>query len=319
MPTATATKKPHQAISLLVHGYSKVGKSLLGVSGPTPRLLLDVESAARFLPIVPITWDPQDAPPEPDGTWDTAVVAVRSWGDAVSALTWLKTGQHPFKSTCVDSISELQYRLMEFLAPNQTQLKMQDWGAALRHMGAFVRGLRDMTMHPTNPLDAVVMTSMSKMTTNGWLKPYLQGQMQDVIPYIPDICAYLYVDTDSEGNETRHLLTRRRGQIEAGERVQGKVPPLLNLPVVSGSTLEEIRKKNVTVMALRKKIFQDQSLIKEQKVVAQTPTATVPVVGPSEEPEPETTVVPNPTPTPTGDPDAVEAVMAAAAAAANHN
>jgi hypothetical protein len=48
----------HPALSMIIHGYSKVGKSLLGASTPWPRVLFDVEAAARFLPIKAISWDP---------------------------------------------------------------------------------------------------------------------------------------------------------------------------------------------------------------------------------------------------------------------
>ena len=41
-------------------------------------------------------------------------------------------------------------------------MKMQQWGELLRHMGALLRDLRDLTMHPTNPLEAVVLTAMAR-------------------------------------------------------------------------------------------------------------------------------------------------------------
>jgi hypothetical protein len=53
----------HQALSMCVYGPSKVGKSLMGASTPPPRVILDVESAARFLPLKAITWDPAGPPP----------------------------------------------------------------------------------------------------------------------------------------------------------------------------------------------------------------------------------------------------------------
>jgi hypothetical protein len=71
------------ALSMIVHGYSKVGKSLLGASTPWPRVIFDVEAAARFLPIKAVTWDPVNPPPDApkikngQPEWDTAVVSVR--------------------------------------------------------------------------------------------------------------------------------------------------------------------------------------------------------------------------------------------------
>ena len=132
------------SLSILVHGESKAGKSVLAVSGAPPRLLLDVESAARFLPIRAVEWDPRNEPPtfkDPEGP-DTAVVTVRHWDDAKRAYDWLHSGRHPFRSVAVDSISELQQRYIESLAGRGT-VKIDQWGTIFREVGGFVRDLRD--------------------------------------------------------------------------------------------------------------------------------------------------------------------------------
>lgn len=244
----------NQALTMLVHGYSKVGKSLLAASTPPPRLYLDVENASRFLPLVSKEWDPLDAPPVADGTWDTAIVPVRAWEDATMALDWLKTGEHPFRSVSVDSVSELQYRNVEHIA-GRNQVKIQDWGQVLREVGGFVRDLRDLTFHPEHPLDAVCITAMSRTDKDGILRPHLQGQMAAVIPYLLDVCAYLFVDTDDKGVEIRRLLTRRRDNKEAGERVGGKIPALMNLMQVNGATDADVIKKNINFQLIMKKVF----------------------------------------------------------------
>jgi hypothetical protein len=253
------------ALSMLVHGYSKVGKSLLAASTPWPRVILDVEAAARFLPIKAVTWEaanpPPSAPKITDGEpeWDTAVVPIRSWSDALKVLDWLKQGDHPFVSVSVDSISELQYRYIEHVAGRDT-MKIQDWGAALREVGGFVRDLRDLTQHPTHPLSAVVLTSMTKEDNQGIMRPYLQGQLKDQIPYLPDVCAWLYVAADDQGVETRWLQTRRMDNKEAGERVGGRIPPIIKLPQVTGDTEDEIRAKNVTFDRLIKMVFKGRGI-----------------------------------------------------------
>jgi hypothetical protein len=275
------------ALSMIVHGYSKVGKSLLGASTPWPRVLFDVESAARFLPIKAITWDPASPPPQPPKTgkdgqpeWDTAVVTVREWRDVLTGLDWLKQGDHPFRSATVDSISELQYRYVEHVA-GRDQMKIQDWGAALREVGGFVRDLRDLTTHPTHPLEAVVLTSMTKEDNQGIMRPYLQGQLRDQIPYLPDVCAWLYVEPDEHGTETRWLQTRRMNGKEAGERVGGRIPPVIKLPQVTGETEAEIRAKNVTFEKLIKMVFKGRGIA----APAQTSVPHQPVNHPQNESE----------------------------------
>jgi hypothetical protein len=262
----------HQALSMCVYGPSKVGKSLMGASTPPPRVILDVESAARFLPLKAITWDPAGPPPPVPGNdeWDTAVVPVRRWPDALAVLDWLKQGDHPFRSATVDSISELQYRYIEH-ATGREQMKIQDWGAALRELGGFVRDLRDLTMHPTNPLTAVVLTAMAQENPqSGQMRPYLQGQLKTQLPYLPDVTAYLHVEPDVSGVETRYLETRRNAQWEAGERVGGRIPATLVLPQVTGDTEDEIRARNTTFAKIIKTVYKNRGIAAPAKTPATT-------------------------------------------------
>lgn len=227
-----------RALSVLVHGHSKVGKTTFAATAPYPRLLLDVESASRFLPVVRRVWDPvQGPPPEADGTWDTCVVYVRDYDTVLKVYQWLQVGQHQFKSLILDSISELQVRLKERIA-GRGQLQTQQWGEVLTNLAGLMRDFRDLTMHPTNPLEAVVLTAMTQQRDGIW-RPYLQGQLATVIPYFWDVTGYLYVDQITSEDPTvapqeiRRLLTRKHPLFEAGERVQGRIPPVVDNPNIS--------------------------------------------------------------------------------------
>lgn len=223
-----------RSLSMLIHGHSKVGKSTFSVTGPYPRLYLDVESASRFLPITRKVWDPREAPPVADGTWDTCVVYVRDYDDVLKVYQWLQIGQHQFKSFTLDSISELQVRLKEKIA-GRGQLQTQQWGEILTNLAGLMRDFRDLTMHPSNPLEAVVLTAMTQQRDNMY-KPYLQGQLATVIPYFFDITGYLYIDQVPNEDptqapiEVRRLLTGRHPQFEAGARVGNRIPPVLDNP-----------------------------------------------------------------------------------------
>ena len=102
-----------------------------------------------------------------------------------------------------------------------------------------MRDFSDLTMHPTNPLEAVVLTAMTQ-NRDGMYKPYLQGQLATVIPYFFDVTGYLYVDQVATEDptaplvEVRRLLTRKHPMFEAGERVQGRIPPVVDNPSVEG-------------------------------------------------------------------------------------
>jgi hypothetical protein len=215
------------ALTILVYGASKSGKSTLAATVPAPRLILDVESSTRFLPVLDVDWDPKDPPPDASKHWDTAIVSVRDWATAKAVYAWLHSGKHPFKSIVVDSVSELQQRYVESIA-GRGQPTQAQWGSIFREVCGFLRDLRDLTMHPTNPLTAVSLTAMAKQVDGVW-KPWVQGQSQTVLPYLFDVTGYIWTESNGDG-EQRKLLTRRTAQFEAGERVQGKIPALITIP-----------------------------------------------------------------------------------------
>jgi hypothetical protein len=218
-----------RSLTMLVYGESKVGKSTFAVTAPYPRLMLDVEGGHRFLPINVKYWDPmRDEPPVADGSWDTCVVVVHEYETVLKAYQWLQMGRHQFKSLIIDSISELQVKCMDSIAGTEA-MKMQQWGELLRHMGALLRDLRDLTMHPTAPLEAIVLTAMDSPDRDGRHHPYLQGQLKVQAPYFYDILGAISVesvpnlDPLQPPSSTRRMYVQRTDKFEAGERVQGRL------------------------------------------------------------------------------------------------
>jgi hypothetical protein len=218
-----------RSLTMLVYGESKVGKSTFAVTAPYPRLMLDVEGGHRFLPINVKYWDPlREEPPLADGTWDTCVVVVHDYDTVLKAYQWLQAGKHQFKSLIIDSISELQVKCMDNIAGVEA-MKMQQWGELLRHMGALLRDLRDLTMHPTAPLEAVVLTAMATPDRDGRYHPYLQGQLKVQAPYFYDILGAISVETVPNPDpmqppyKVRRMYVERTDKYEAGERVQGRL------------------------------------------------------------------------------------------------
>jgi hypothetical protein len=218
-----------RSLTVMVYGESKVGKSSLAVTAPYPRLMLDVEGGHRFLPIVVKYWDPlREEPPLADGTWDTVVVTVRDYDTVLKTYQWLQLGKHHFKSLIIDSVSELQVKCLENIA-GVNQMTQQQWGELLRHMGGLLRDLRDLTMHPTNALEAVVLTAMARTDKDGRYRPYLQGQLAIQAPYFYDILGAITVEERMNPDPTqlpykvRRMYVERTNQYEAGERVQGRL------------------------------------------------------------------------------------------------
>lgn len=217
--------------SLLVHGGAKVGKTRFGDTAPAPRLVLDAEGGWRFVDSVKTRWDPQlDAPPAYDGTWDTCIVTVRDYATVQRVYEWLASGQHPFNSVIMDSISEIQQRCVDALV-GADQMKTQDWGELLRKMSALVRQFRDLTFHPTKPLEAVIIIAMTRQV-NDVYKAYVQGQLATTLPFYVDTIGYLYHEADATtGEVVLKMLVADHAQFEAGDRT-GRLGTVIEKPNV---------------------------------------------------------------------------------------
>ncbi|MCA1807672.1 MAG: ATP-binding protein, partial [Actinobacteria bacterium] len=239
----------HRTLSILVHAASKTGKTTLSASSPRPIVHFDAEGGSKFLPgsqalmqrlgrpIVMVPWDPRYAPPVWDGTWDIAVVTVNGWDVVQRGYQWLASGQHQFQTVVIDSISEIQRRAKSNISGTE-QMKIQDWGALLTVMDNVIRGFRDFTIDPYNPIRVAVFIAETRQDGNGKYIPYMQGQISVSLPYWMDVVAYLYVDQlpSQDGQSLiplRRLLVAQHPQFEAGERVQGLIGPVIDDPDIS--------------------------------------------------------------------------------------
>lgn len=238
-------------INMIVHGPSKHGKSTLGDTTPGPRVVIDAEAGSRFTPSAKVIWDPvTQAPPALTQDNETALVLARSYRDVLKTYEWLNSGQHPFKSAIVDSISEVQQRAVDEIA-GTNQMQTQDWGNLLRMVSDLVRKIRDLTVHPTNPLEAVVVIAMTTQGAGDIWRPLVQGQLNQRLPYYFDICAYYAVVPLPEGGTTHRLFVGPTPGFEVGERVGGRLGPYLDNPTVS-QMLRIVRgeEKSPTLVAL---------------------------------------------------------------------
>ena len=214
-----------ETLCMLVHGEEGVGKSWLGQTTPTPRLVLDAEGGSRTPRRLvdgvavrqrKIDWDPtREDPPEP-GDWDTCHVIVRNYHDIEKAYEWLNAGMHPFKSVVVDSLTEVQKRCKDAISGVETPSE-RDWGLLLIKLEHLVRGLRDLVFHPTNPVEAVVLLALTQ-DKNGKKRAAVQGALGVSLPGYMDVEGYLFVTVDEEQTETRKLLIVPREGFAAKDR-----------------------------------------------------------------------------------------------------
>lgn len=195
--------------TMLVHGEAGVGKSRFIDTMPAPRLILDAEGRAHYLPSGPkVFWDPRTqappAPPTAEAYWETCVAVVPDFETLDIVYRHLQ-GPHPFKSVGLDSLMEVQKRLIDDVA-GLDQLDQRDWGVVLRKLEKLVRDYRDLVMRPENPCDVVIM-SVGSRDQDGKMRPMLQGQMSDTIPFYMDAVGYMYTTHSPEGL-TRAMLVQ---------------------------------------------------------------------------------------------------------------
>jgi hypothetical protein len=213
-----------RGLSLMVHADAKAGKSTLGATVPAPRVVLDAESGSFWAPGRKIEWNPmRETVPVPDGTWDSAMVRVADTAVAKRVYDVLNSGQHGFNGMVIDSLTEVQQRIIDDLAGTR-QLSREQWGVLLRNVNAMIRQFRDLISHPIRPMWGICYIAGTHQFQGKW-RPLLQGGARDYVPYYPDILGYIGAMQDG----SRHLLIGPHPQYETGERVGGRLPFIMPL------------------------------------------------------------------------------------------
>lgn len=209
-----------ETLAAVIHGESGAGKSYFGGTVPGPRLVLDAEGGSRFIKTNrrKVTWNPMtEEPPKADGTWDACFVNVLNWKQLYAAYQWLASGKHDFKSVVVDSLTEVQKRLVDDIAGVE-QPTLQDWGTIGRNLEDMIRKFRDLTFHESNPIN-VVLLCLSHLRDNE-TRPFLKGQIELTLPAFVDVVGYLYTEaSQTEGNKIeRRMLIEPVNNIIAKDR-----------------------------------------------------------------------------------------------------
>lgn len=238
-------QQKEDVLSVLVHGDSKVGKSTLTSTAPTPMLVLDAEGSWKFirergfrsgLPLRTTSWDTMEPPPRADGTWDVCRVNVTNWETVQRAWAWLSQSPHDFETIILDSITELQRRLKNNISSDGVLKGYDNWGALLARMDNMIRGMRDLTLAP-GPVRCVVFVAETS-ERNGKYTPTMQGQIRDSLPYWVDICGYMFQsqalgEDGATSVKITNLWIAPHPQFVAGERVAGLLPDCIVSPNLS--------------------------------------------------------------------------------------
>ncbi len=239
----------------VIHGESGAGKSQLADTLPGPRLILDAEGGSEFTPSWPkYIWNPmtysppgvQGCEPGQEQVPPTTRVLVRDWPTMARVFAWLESGQHPFASVVLDSLTEIQERCRDEIRGTEA-MQQQHWGELLIQMETAVRRLRDLTLDPRNLLRNVVVLAITD-EKKGMYRPYVQGALGTTLPQFFHLVGYMMTQQGADLNTSRFLLVQPWGMYVAKDRTHiitktlGSTIPIRDLdrPELGGADLSTL-------------------------------------------------------------------------------
>ena len=210
-------------LKMLVYGDPGVGKTILSGSAPDA-LFINIEGGTLSLRNMGVNVDAID---------------IEKFSDINEIYQFLRSGQHPYKSVIIDSLTELQKKAMDKIledeyVKNPTKRDpdvalLADFGKNTEQLRRVIRNFRDLSMN-------VIFTALPRETKDsisGEVKvgPSITPKLaEDVVGYL-DVIAYM--TTRTKDNETsRFIMFQPTGQYLAKDR-SSRLPAFMKNPVFS--------------------------------------------------------------------------------------
>lgn len=166
---------------------------------------------------------------------DFDVWEIGKWEDMEEALAYLRRGEHPYLSVAIDSVTEIQQKLNEYLIrkfpavqrayTNMTALS--DWGANIQTMQRDLRGFRDLPINVTFICLSMDQNNDGETST----KPALSGSK------LPDqLCGWvdtvMYCGGPVAQEDTGEVKYYGQLVSSKGRRAKVRTPKGINVPSV---------------------------------------------------------------------------------------
>lgn len=204
----------YRRISVITHGSWGTGKSWLAATCPGPRLVLDIEGGQEDTPQEKHEWDLRKPLPKL-GNDVSVIVDITSWDTVEQAMSILESGDHPFESVVLDSISELQKVLKDRISNGPDAVfDQQAWGRLLNNLEGLSRRLRDLTRKGAARRVNVVITAGTD-DEKVKKKYLLQGGIRKNLSGLVDLVGYLSVEKGNDGQQIHVLRIQPSELIEA--------------------------------------------------------------------------------------------------------
>jgi hypothetical protein len=182
-----------ETASFLAYGETKNGKSTLLSTMPTPGVIFDTEGKWQFFqgrpnpnrdgkPFRLKLWNPSEAPPEDDGSYDFAIVKVTHTKVMAQGMQWIDRTNHPFTSIGLDSLTVGQEQGIEAIRSVDEDFRIQDWGAIRRRVLSDISRIMARVSDPANPLRVFAAPAHGQQK-DGKYRPAMQGSIQNRMPF----------------------------------------------------------------------------------------------------------------------------------------
>jgi hypothetical protein len=162
------------------------------------------------------------------------VVNVRTWKDIQALAELLLDNDTPFKTVVFDTVGEIQEIIKrDYLKANKSS-DYAMWAQIADNLVWLVTSFQDKEV----PYNAIFIAHTEKVKDDNLgsvlLSPYFLGKKSIVdIPKIVDTIAYLAKAQDGDGETVRVLQLTSTERIDAGSRLEHKLPKQLVNPTMA--------------------------------------------------------------------------------------
>ena len=220
-------------LKMLIYSPAGHGKTTLlstGADDPrlSPMLFLEFEGGTRSIrsKVRLLTLKDLENPPKPvPGKID--VLPIREWADFNAAYAFLAQEKSPYKSVCLDSLSEMNYLNMSEVLEAEIRAnpkhdpdiaEQRDYLRSSGQMRKLIRYFRDLPIHVF--FSAGAQTLQDPRTKKMELWPQLTGKLAREVPHLVEIVGYLAIAETEEG-ESRVLVVDSTSDVHAKDRTEG--------------------------------------------------------------------------------------------------
>ena len=244
-----------ETITILVHGLSDSGKTVLGSCSPDldPKepiliedaVVLDVEGGTVSLPTRGAGIITGRYPEDP-------FQVIHSKEDLGKAIDYVRQNKGRLRYATLDTLDRFQeYALDTILKENNRTLPEQrDWLAVLLALERFGRTV------PTWGVNVVVLAHSDEAKDDNdkvvKLLPNIRGQFKSKIGSYFDVVAYLERKINPDGSEKRILYTKGTTRYFARSRLGSCLPSVIDNPTIPALIQDYLDRRSKLIETLRK-------------------------------------------------------------------